>query len=175
MQSVVFKITYNFFYSIVSFDLLCTRTCTYMYTLYGLTLSKSMNFFFTSTCSYHPLLPAFRREDHSNIPGPATQTTPTTTTSGKASPSTTRAVGANGTSSGGSDGRSILVQSKDELTDVNLDLVHALDIDFHHAMLPARPDILLLPSDLKPFAKVHSLSLSPSLPLSLPLSLSAWG
>ena len=137
--------------------------------------------FFISTCSYHPLLPAFRREDHSNTPGPATQTTPTsnapTTTSGKASPSTTRVVGANGTSSGGGDASNILVQPKDELTDVNLDLVHALDIDFHHAMLPARPDILLLPSDLKPFAKVlsllhFSLSPSPSLSLSPPPSLS---
>ena len=41
------------------------------------------------------------------------------------------------------------------MTDVNVDLVRALDIDFNHSTLPARPDLLLLPSDLKPFAKVY--------------------
>lgn len=50
----------------------------------------------------------------------------------------------------------VIVQRKEELTDVNLDLVHAVDVDFRHAMLPSRPDILLLPSDLKPFAKVRT-------------------
>lgn len=36
--------------------------------------------------------------------------------------------------------------------EVTLDLVHTLD--YQYAMLPVRPDLLLLPSDLKPFAKV---------------------
>ena len=39
-----------------------------------------------------------------------------------------------------------------ESTEVNLDLIHGLD--YQNAMLPVRPDLLLLPSDLKPFAKV---------------------
>ena len=47
-----------------------------------------------------------------------------------------------------------LLVSKEETTDINLDLVHAFDIDFNHVTMPARPDLLLLPSDLKPFAKV---------------------
>ena len=114
--------------------------------------------------SYHPLLPAFRREDHSTQATP-TPTTPTSTAANKPSPSTI-GTSANGASLG-SEANGILVQPREELTDVNLDLVHALDIDFHHAMLPARPDILLLPSDLKPFAKVLSLSLSFFLSLSL--------
>lgn len=40
----------------------------------------------------------------------------------------------------------------EEPTEVNLDLVHAFESQY--AVLPVRPDILLLPSDLKPFAKV---------------------
>ena len=36
--------------------------------------------------------------------------------------------------------------------EVNLDLVHAFESQY--ALLPVRPDFLLLPSDLKPFAKV---------------------
>ena len=36
---------------------------------------------------------------------------------------------------------------------MNLDLVHAFESQY--ALLPVRPDILLLPSDLKPFAKVR--------------------
>ena len=41
----------------------------------------------------------------------------------------------------------------EEPTEVNLDLVHAFESQY--ALLPVRPDILLLPSDLKPFAKVR--------------------
>ena len=134
---------------------------------YVVSLCSTCIYVYVRTSSYHPLLPAFRREDHSTQATP-TPTTPTSTAANKPSPSTT-GTSVNGASLG-SEANGILVQPREELTDVNLDLVHALDIDFHHAMLPARPDILLLPSDLKPFAKV--LSLSPSLFLSLSLSLS---
>ena len=40
----------------------------------------------------------------------------------------------------------------EEPTEVNLDLMHAFESQY--ALLSVRPDILLLPSDLKPFAKV---------------------
>ena len=39
-----------------------------------------------------------------------------------------------------------------EACEVNLDYIHAFEEQ--QASLPARPDILLLPSDLKPFVKV---------------------
>ena len=54
-----------------------------------------------------------------------------------------------------SDSKELHLTSREETTDVNFDLVHAFDVDFNHAVLPARPDLLLLPSDLKPFAKVN--------------------
>lgn len=46
---------------------------------------------------------------------------------------------------------------QEEPTEVNLDIVHAFESQY--AVLPARPDILFLPSDLKPFAKVRMCSL----------------
>ena len=39
-----------------------------------------------------------------------------------------------------------------EPCEVNLDYIHAYEEG--HAVLPVRPDVLLLPSDLKPFVKV---------------------
>ena len=134
-------------------DLPHTQSCIRPRNIYDLLCSVAqfsyiINFF---SPSYHPLLPAFRREDHST----PTPTTPTSTSS-KPSPSATMttATANGGTSAATNETSNILVHPKEEPMDVNLDLVHALDIDFHHAMLPARPDILLLPSDLKPFAKV---------------------
>lgn len=43
----------------------------------------------------------------------------------------------------------------DESAEVNLDLIHMFDRKY--AILPVRPDILILPSSLKPFAKVSLL------------------
>ena len=39
-----------------------------------------------------------------------------------------------------------------EACEVNLDYIHAFEEQ--QASLPARPDVLILPSDLKPFVKV---------------------
>ena len=113
---------------------------------------------FSLSLSYHPLLPAFRREDHSPstpIPSAAAKKPPTPAT--PTSSTTTMGVQTDNKDVGEAiDSKELRLQSKGELTDVNLDLVHAFDIDFHHAVLPARPDLLLLPSNLKPFAKVSS-------------------
>ena len=49
----------------------------------------------------------------------------------------------------------------EHLPEVNLDLLLAYDEG--HALLPVKPDILVLPSDLKPFVKVimtHSIPFS---------------
>ena len=48
-----------------------------------------------------------------------------------------------------------------EACEVNLDYIQAFEEQ--HATLPARPDVLLLPSDLKPFVKVHYETLFPML------------
>ncbi len=72
--------------------------------------------------SYYPLLPAFRRDDHS-----ATASTPTSAMDSQAS-------------------------VENELTELNMNFIDAFENG--HALMSVMPDILILPSDLKPFIKV---------------------
>ena len=46
------------------------------------------------------------------------------------------------------------METDEETTEVNMNLIDAFENG--HALLPLRPDLLLLPSDLKPFIKVCS-------------------
>lgn len=75
--------------------------------------------------SYYPLLPAFGKEELRSQPK-------SPQTNGAATPTSQQAPSA----------------------EVNLDLMHMFD-EYEYACLPVRPDVLLLPSNLKPFAKVR--------------------
>ena len=77
--------------------------------------------------SYYPLMPAFQRDSSNVKPLPHT-------------PSTTIPQPTQGA-------------LDSEVGEVNLDLIHMFD--HKYAVLPARPDLLVLPSSLKPFAKVR--------------------
>ena len=95
--------------------------------------------------SYYPLLPAYRREDYSSKSKPPQSASATPTTSVPDTP--------------------LQTSLADETSEVNLDLIHMFD--YKHACMSVRPDLLLLPSDLKPFAKVPIASLpQPFLPSS---------
>lgn len=79
--------------------------------------------------SYYPLLPAFAKEEPKTQPkAPHTPGAETTPTSHQCAPTGEQAA-------------------------VNLDLLHMFEDEF--ACIPVRPDILILPSNLKPFAKVR--------------------
>ena len=80
----------------------------------------------THTHSYYPLIPSFRKEDHQQQQNGNLKTE-------------------NPNSNHNS--------QPDDPVEVNFDLIHAFDD--RHALLPVRPDVLFLPSDLKPFAKVR--------------------
>ena len=70
---------------------------------------------------------------------------------------------ANGTNSDVPRPQNDVPRPPSEACDINLDYVQAFEEG--HASMPARPDILLLPSDLKPFVKVcvHQLAVRSSL------------
>lgn len=78
---------------------------------------------------YYPLLPAFSKEE---IPSKDKIQTPTGKEGAEAAAT---------------------AQQLEEKAEVNLDLIHMFD-KYGYAQLPVCPDILILPSNLKPFAKV---------------------
>lgn len=84
-----------------------------------------MQFVYTCLYSYYPLVPPYRKEEG------RTQVKTETTDS---------------------EGPTDVPHPPSEQCEVNLDYIQAFEEQY--ASLPERPDILLLPSDLKPFIKV---------------------